>query len=98
MLAAPEFLVPELVQMLHQVEIAAELQHRVLADRVVGGDEGAEVQTWHERISWVVMMGRTALGSAASVPQRYHPPPRPGHQIMTAVLGSARWAIASRRG
>ncbi len=31
--------------MLHQVEIAAELQHRVLADRMVGSDEGAEVQT-----------------------------------------------------
>jgi hypothetical protein len=64
MLAAPEFLVPELVQVLHQVEIAAELQHRVLTDRMVGGDEGAEVQTWHEQISWLVMM----IESAASVP------------------------------
>ena len=32
-------------EMLHEVEIAAELQHRVLTDRMVGGDEGAEVQT-----------------------------------------------------
>ena len=31
--------------MLHEVEIAAELQHRVLADRMVRGEEGAEVQT-----------------------------------------------------
>src|SRR5712671_1172294 len=45
MLSAPEFFVPELVQMLHEVEIAAELQHRVLTDRMVGGEEGAEVQT-----------------------------------------------------
>jgi hypothetical protein len=57
MLAAPEFFVPELVQVLHEVEIAAELQHRVLTDRMVWGEEGTEVQTWHEQISWLMMMG-----------------------------------------
>jgi adenylate cyclase len=42
--------------MLHEIEIATELEHRVLTDRMVGGDEGAEVQTWHARISWSVMV------------------------------------------
>jgi hypothetical protein len=44
-LATPEFVVPELVQVLHEVEIAAELQHRVLTDRMVGSEEGGKVQT-----------------------------------------------------
>ena len=42
MLAAPEFVVPERVEMLDEVEIAAELQHRMLTDRMVGGEERAE--------------------------------------------------------
>ena len=47
-LAAPEFVVAELVQVLDEIEIAAELQHRMLADRMVRGEEGAEAETWHE--------------------------------------------------
>jgi hypothetical protein len=43
MLAAPELVVPEPVEMLDEIEIAAELQHRVLADRMVRGEKGAEV-------------------------------------------------------
>src|SRR5262245_39307703 len=39
--------------MLDKVEVAAELQHRMLADRMVGREEGTEVQTGHERISWL---------------------------------------------
>jgi hypothetical protein len=60
--------------MLHEVEIAAELQHRMLADRMVGGEEGTEVQAWHERISRLVMMSdssdpdRTAAEPAVSGP------------------------------
>ena len=42
MLAAPEFVVAELVQLLDEIEIAAELQHRMLADRMMRGEEGAE--------------------------------------------------------
>ena len=41
-LAAPEFVVAQFVQQLDQIEIAAELQHRVLADRVMRGEKGAE--------------------------------------------------------
>ncbi len=50
-LAAPELVVAELVQELDQVEIAAELKHRVLADRMVRGEKGAETQTRHGRVS-----------------------------------------------
>jgi hypothetical protein len=42
MLAAPEFVVTQLVQELDEVEIAAELQRRMFTDRVVWGEEGAE--------------------------------------------------------
>ena len=42
MLAAPEFVVTQLVQELDEVEIAAELQHRMFTDRVVWGEERAE--------------------------------------------------------
>ena len=48
MLAAPELVVAEPVEMLHEVEIPAELQHRMLADRMVRGKEGAEIQTRHD--------------------------------------------------
>jgi hypothetical protein len=50
-LATPEFLVPQLVQVLDEVEIAAELQHRVFPDRVMGSEERAKVQTGHQRVS-----------------------------------------------
>ena len=39
MLAAPELVEAELVEVLGEVEVAAELQHRVLADRVVRREE-----------------------------------------------------------
>ena len=42
MLAAPELVVAELVEMLDQIEVAAELQQRVLADRMMRGEEGAK--------------------------------------------------------
>jgi len=51
MLAAPELVVPELVEVLHEVQIAAELQHRVLPDGMVRSEECAEVQAGHARVS-----------------------------------------------
>ena len=51
MLAAPELVVAELVEMLDEVEVAAELQHRVFADRMMGGEEGAELQARHGVLS-----------------------------------------------
>ena len=46
-LAAPEFVVAKFVQLLDEIEIAAELQHRMLADRMMRGEEGAEAKAWH---------------------------------------------------
>ncbi len=47
MLAAPELIVAERVELLDQIEIPAELQHRMLADRVMRGEEGSEFQACH---------------------------------------------------
>jgi hypothetical protein len=44
---APEFVIAELVQALDEIEIAAELQHRMLADWMMRGEECAEAETWH---------------------------------------------------
>src|ERR1700737_1031357 len=46
-LAAPELVIAEPVELLDEVEIAAELQHRMLAHRMVRGEKGAEIQTRH---------------------------------------------------
>src|SRR4029078_6944928 len=47
MLAAPELIVAERIQLLDQIEIAAELQHRMLADRMMRGEEGSEFEARH---------------------------------------------------
>src|ERR1700756_3026609 len=49
--AAPELIIAEPVELLDEVEIAAELQQRMLADRMVGSEEGAEIQSWHQGFS-----------------------------------------------
>ena len=46
-LAAPEFVIAEPVELLDKVEIAAELQHRMLADRMMRREKGAEAKTGH---------------------------------------------------
>src|SRR5579862_2483489 len=89
MLAAPEFIVAELVENRDEVEVAAELQQRVLADRVVRREKGAEFQTRHCGFSWLrrtrAIRARPA-GSVALVPSArglalrrfYQRPPLPG--------------------
>ena len=81
-LAAPEFVISELVQVLHEVEIAAELQHRVLADGMVGGEEGAKIQTRHDAVSWLVMVRQQykADGPAAITDWQGPADDRPGRQ------------------
>ena len=54
--AAPELVVAETVEMLHEVEIAAELQHRMLAHRMMRSEKGAEIQTRHGGVSRGVMV------------------------------------------
>jgi hypothetical protein len=51
MLTAPKFVVSELIQVFHEVEIAAELEHRVLTNGMVRGEEGAKFQTRHGVVS-----------------------------------------------
>src|SRR5258705_3025017 len=46
-LAAPEFVVAERIELLDEVEVAAELQHRTLADRVMRGEESSEFEARH---------------------------------------------------
>src|SRR5262249_14390788 len=46
-LAAPEFVIAEIVELVDEVEVAAELQHRMLADRMMRGEEGSELQARH---------------------------------------------------
>ena len=56
MLAAPEFVVTEFVELLDQADIALKLQHRMFADRVMRGEEGAETKAGH---AWkLLMVGR----------------------------------------
>jgi hypothetical protein len=51
MLTAPELVITERIELLDQIEIAAELQHRVLADRMVRGKESTEFKASHSNSS-----------------------------------------------
>jgi hypothetical protein len=47
MLAAPELVIAERVELFDEIEIATELQHRMLADRMMRGEEGSEFEARH---------------------------------------------------
>jgi hypothetical protein len=47
MLAAPEFIEAERIDLLDKIKVAAELQHRMLADRMMRGEEGSELEARH---------------------------------------------------
>src|SRR6202035_3379459 len=51
MLAAPELVIAERIELLDQIEIPAKLQHRMLADRVMRGEEGSEFEARHGCLS-----------------------------------------------
>jgi hypothetical protein len=54
MLAAPELVIAEPIELLDQVEIAPELKHRMLPDRVMRGKEGSKLQARHGVLSgWI---------------------------------------------
>src|SRR5271154_7331189 len=55
-LAAPEFIIAERVELVDQIEVAAELQHRMLADRVMRGEEGSEFQACHGFLSGSLLL------------------------------------------
>src|SRR6202000_741974 len=44
MLTAPELVIAERIELFDEIEVAAELQHRMLADRVMRGEEGSEFE------------------------------------------------------
>ncbi len=50
MLTAPEFVVAQPVELLDEIEVPPELQHRMFTDRMVRRDEGAEFEPLHGRI------------------------------------------------
>jgi hypothetical protein len=50
-LTAPEFVIAETVEMLDEVEVAAELQQRIFADRMMRREKGTEIETRHDRFS-----------------------------------------------
>jgi hypothetical protein len=54
-LAAPEFVIAERVELLDEIEVAAELQHRMLADRVMRGEESSEFEARHLFPSGIVV-------------------------------------------
>jgi hypothetical protein len=51
MLAAPEFVIAELVQLLDEIEVTAELQRGMLADRMMRGQKGSEFNACHDDFS-----------------------------------------------
>ena len=56
---APELVEPELVELLGEIEIASELEHRMLPDRMMGCDKGAEAHAGHKQVT-IVRSGRDA--------------------------------------
>src|SRR5258708_34855429 len=46
-LAAPELVEAERVDLFDEIEVATELQHRMLADRMMRGEEGSEFEARH---------------------------------------------------
>ena len=63
MLTAPELVIAELVELLHEIEVAAELQHRMLAERVMRGEEGSEFEARHGVSCAVVAVPAASLVS-----------------------------------
>src|SRR3979490_810766 len=56
MLAAPEFIEAERIDLFDKIEVAAELQHRMLADRVMRGEEGSEFEACHGFLSGLIVL------------------------------------------
>jgi hypothetical protein len=50
-LAAPELVETERVDLLDEIEVAAELQQGILADRVMRGEKGTELEARHRGFS-----------------------------------------------
>jgi hypothetical protein len=62
-LAAPELVIAERVDLLDKVEVAAELEQRILADRVMRGEKGSEFQACHGVFSPNLLFSGKCLAS-----------------------------------
>ena len=89
MLAAPEFVVAERIELLDQVEIPAELQHRMLADRVMRGEEGSEFEARHGFLSGRLLLLMGLLAQATCW--------KASRQSRKGVAAYAAWCHARRR-
>src|SRR5206468_12174723 len=79
-LAAPELVEAECVDLLDEIEVAAELQQRILADRMMRGEKGSELQACHGGFSpdsySSALLGTKLRGE----PEQGNPrTPRPAH-------------------
>src|ERR1700738_1467400 len=75
MLTAPELVIAQRIELLDQIEVAAELQHRMLADRVMRGEEGSEFEAGHRvslrtSCSWVLFLGGSAQTTGRRSPRQ----------------------------
>jgi hypothetical protein len=59
-LAAPELVIAKLVELLNEIEVATELQHRMLANRMMRGEESSEFQARHMFLSHGILSGPVA--------------------------------------
>src|SRR6185437_16825312 len=67
MLAAPELVEPQPVEMLDEPQIALKLESRVLADRMMRRQECAETDTRHQESSLVRSTQFHAIGRGPSI-------------------------------
>src|SRR5450759_3523356 len=102
MFAAPEFIVAERVELLDEIEVTAELQHRMLANGVMRGEEGSEFEAghgfslrtllflrWPQTTGWGrPRQSRKALGRSMVVVRIWLTYRRPG---VTIVIPGATW-------
>ena len=56
-LAAPEFVIAEVIEVLDELEVASELQGGIFADRMMGREERAEAHASHVGCSYFVANG-----------------------------------------
>src|SRR6202165_4221100 len=81
MFAAPEFVEAERIDLLDKIEVAAELQHRMLADRVMRGEESSEFEGGHGFLSggllWLIRLLRR-LQAGKRQANRGEPVPKHG--------------------
>jgi len=58
MLPAPELVIAERIELLDEIEVAAELQHRMLAERMMRREESSEFQAGHGRSLQTIVFSR----------------------------------------